>query len=110
MLQQQPPLKKLATDGHGGVVPMNSMSVDMQGSAGGFSTMMGVPSMSMARQLSNDTVQGREVGDQQRKVSSTLAQAWKDDIDAGNLVSSVVELFGERVLPFVPNPEACMFL
>ncbi|RDX86218.1 Transcription initiation factor TFIID subunit 6 [Mucuna pruriens] len=96
--QQQPPLKKLAADGPGGVVPMNSMSVDMQGSTGGFSTMM------------DGGAQGREVGDQHRKVSSTLAQAWKDDIDAGNLVSSVVELFGESVLPFVPNPEACMFL
>ena len=89
---------------------MNSMSVDMPGSTGGFSTMMGAPTMSMNRQISTDNVAGREVVDQQRKVSATLAQAWKDDIDAGNLVSSVVELFGERVLPFVPNPEAFMFL
>jgi len=110
MMQQQPPMKKLSTDGHGGVIPMNSMSVDMQGSTGGFSTMMGAPTMSMTRQISTENVAGREVVDQQRKVSATLAQAWKDDIDAGNLVSSVVELFGERVLPFVPNPEAFMFL
>ncbi|KAG4923849.1 hypothetical protein JHK87_049389 [Glycine soja] len=108
--QQLPPMKKLVTDGTGGAVPMNSMSVDMQGSTGGYSSMMGVSSMSMARQISNDNVPGRDIGDQQRKVSSTLAQAWKDDIDAGNLVSSVVELFGESVLPFVPNPEAYMFL
>jgi len=89
---------------------MNSMSVDMQGSTGGFSTMMGAPAMSMTRQISTDKAPGKEVVDQRRKVSATLAQAWKDDIDAGNLVSSVVELFGERVLPFVPNPEAFMFL
>ncbi|CAJ1964023.1 unnamed protein product [Sphenostylis stenocarpa] len=108
--QQQPPMKKLSTDGPGGVIPMNSMSVDMQGSTGGFSTIMGAPSMSMTRQISSENISGKEVGDQQRKVSATLAQAWKDDIDAGNLVSSVVELFGERVLPFVPNPEAFMFL
>uniref|UniRef100_A0A0R0J477 TATA box binding protein associated factor (TAF) histone-like fold domain-containing protein n=1 Tax=Glycine max TaxID=3847 RepID=A0A0R0J477_SOYBN len=109
--QQLPPMKKLATDGPGGVVAMNSMLVDMQGSTGGYSSMMGVSSMSMARQISIDNVPGREVGDQQRKLSSTLAQAWKDDIDTGNLVSSVVELFGESVLPFVvSNPEACMFL
>ncbi|WVY94006.1 hypothetical protein V8G54_033094 [Vigna mungo] len=110
LMQQQPPMKKLSTDGHGGVIPMNSMSVDMQGSTGGFSTMMGAPAMSMTRQISTDKAPGREIVDQQRKVSATLAQAWKDDIDAGNLVSSVVELFGERVLPFVPNPEAFMFL
>ncbi|KAK7305180.1 hypothetical protein VNO77_43081 [Canavalia gladiata] len=109
MQQQQPPLKKLATDGPGGMVPMNSMSVDMQGSTGGFSTMMGVPTVgisSIGRQLSNDNASGREVGDQQRKVSSTLSQAWKEDMDAGHLVSSLFELFGESVLPFVPKPEA----
>ena len=113
MQQQQPPLKKLATDGPGGVVPMNSMSVDMQGSAGGFSTMMGVPSVgmsSMGRQLSNDNTPGREVGSQQLKVSAVLAQAWKDDMDAGHLLSSVYELFGESLLSFIPKPEACMFL
>ncbi|XP_027341337.1 transcription initiation factor TFIID subunit 6-like isoform X2 [Abrus precatorius] len=100
-------------DGPGGVVPMNSMSVDMQGSTGGFSNMMGVPTVgisSMGRQLSNDNALGREIGDQQRKVSSTLAQAWKEDMDAGHLLSSVYELFGKRVLPFVPKPEACIFL
>ncbi|MED6124548.1 hypothetical protein PIB30_059950 [Stylosanthes scabra] len=112
---QQPPLKKLATDGPGGVVPMNSMSADMQmqGSAGGFSTMIGVPNVgvsSMARQFSNDNTAGREVSGQQSKVSTVLAQAWKDDIDAGQLLSSVYELFGESVLSFIPKAEAGVFL
>ncbi|KAJ1380406.1 TAF6, C-terminal HEAT repeat domain [Sesbania bispinosa] len=114
MQQQQPPLKKIATEGPGGVVPMNSMSVDnMQGSTGGFSTMMGVSNVgmsSMGRQLTNDNTPGRDVGGQQWKASAILAQAWKDDMDAGQLLSSVFELFGESVLSFIPKPEACIFL
>lgn len=114
MQQQQPPLKKIATDGPGGVVPMNSMSVDnIQGSTSGFSNMMGVSNVgmsSMGRQLSNDNMAGREVGGQQWKASSILAQAWKEDIDVGQLLLPVFELFGESVLSFIPKPEACIFL
>ncbi|KAK7288475.1 hypothetical protein RIF29_01935 [Crotalaria pallida] len=113
MQQQQPPLKKIVTDGPVCVIPMNSMSVDMQGSTGGFSTMMGVSNAgtsSTGRPFANDNMPGREVGGQQSTVSSILAQAWKDDMDAGHLLSSVYELFGESVLSFIPKPEACMFL
>lgn len=113
MQQQQPPLKKIATDGPGGVVPMNSMSVDMQGSTGGFSTMMGVSNAgisSTSRQLANDNMPGREVGGQQSKVSTILSQAWKDDMDAGQMLSPMFELFGESMLSFIPKPETCMFL
>ncbi|XP_061351874.1 transcription initiation factor TFIID subunit 6-like [Gastrolobium bilobum] len=113
MQQQQPPMKKIAIDGSGIVVPMNSMSVEMQGSTGGFSTMTGVSNVgmsSMSRQLNNDNMPGREVGGQQWKASTILAQAWKDDMDAGHLLSSVIELFGESVLSFIPKPEACIFL
>lgn len=112
---QQPPLKKIATDGPGGLMPMNSLPVDMQGTPGGFSATMGVSNVgmsSMAHQLLNEKTAGREVGGQQQevKVSATLAQAWKDDIDAGHLLSSVHELFGESVLSFIPKAEASIFL
>lgn len=113
-LMQQPPLKKLATDVSGGLMPMNSLPVDMQGTPGGFSATMGVSSnagmLSMARQLLNEKNQGREIGGRQGKVSATLAQAWKDDIDAGHLLSSVHELFGRSVFTFIPKAEATIFL
>ncbi|CAL5202260.1 unnamed protein product [Lathyrus oleraceus] len=81
----------------GVVVPMNSMSVDnTQGSTSGFPPMMGAPS-SIGRQLSKEN-------------SSVLAQAWKDDIDAGQLLPPVFELFGESLLSFIPKPEASIFL
>ncbi|KAK4275389.1 hypothetical protein QN277_018481 [Acacia crassicarpa] len=108
-LMQQPPLKKIATDVSGGLMPINSLPVDMQGTPGGFSNSMGVSNPgipSMARQLN----QGREVGGQQGKVSATLAQAWKDYIDAGHLLSSMHELFGHGVLSFIPKAEASIFL
>lgn len=76
---------------------MNSMSVDnTQGSTSGFPPMMGAPS-SIGRQLSKEN-------------SSILAQAWKDDIDAGQLLPPVFELFGESLLSFIPKPEASIFL
>lgn len=110
---QQPPLKKIATDGPRGLMPVNSLPIEMQGTAGGFSSTMGVSNAgtsSMVHQLLNDKNPGREVGGQPVKVSATLAQAWKDDIDAGHLLSSVHELFGESVLSFIPKAEASMFL
>ncbi|XP_028768885.1 transcription initiation factor TFIID subunit 6 [Neltuma alba] len=112
-LMQQPPLKKIATDVSGGLMPMNSLPVDMQGTPGGFSNSMvasnaGISSVS--RQLLNERNQGREVGGQQGKVSATLAQAWKDDIDAGHLLSSVHEIFGHGVFSFIPKAEASIFL
>ncbi|KAI4307939.1 hypothetical protein L6164_031063 [Bauhinia variegata] len=112
-LMQQPPLKKLNTDGSGGMMPMNSIPFDMQGTTGGFSSTMGVSNVgmsSMARQLPNENAAGREVGGQQLQSSAILAQAWKDNIDAGHLLSSLFELFGESVFSFIPKPEVSMFL
>ncbi|KAF7815899.1 transcription initiation factor TFIID subunit 6-like [Senna tora] len=100
-IMQQPPLKKTATDGTGGLMPMNSLPV-------GISNVVGLSSM--AHQLLNEKNPGRDVGGQQVKVSATLAQAWKDDIDAGHLLSSLHELFGESVFSFIPKAEASMFL
>ncbi|XP_019425907.1 PREDICTED: transcription initiation factor TFIID subunit 6-like isoform X2 [Lupinus angustifolius] len=99
-LMQQPPLKKIAVDGPMGLIPMNS-------------TMMGISNIGMSstgRQLANDNMPGREVEGQQSKVSSILAQAWKDDMDTGHLLSSLFELFGESLLSYIPKPEACIFL
>ncbi|GLT59504.1 hypothetical protein SLA2020_323180 [Shorea laevis] len=113
-LIQQPPLKKLATDTGIGVMPMNSMPVDMQGVVGGgFPNAMGGSSVgisSMSRHPSNNNISGRETGDRVLKTSAVLAQAWKDDTDAGNLSASLFELFGESMLAFTPKPELSFFL
>lgn len=108
-LMQQPPLKKLASDGSIGSMSMNSM----QGAvAAGFSTGIGAsPAMSsISRQLSNEQLSGRELGGQTRKASSVLALAWKDNMDAGQFLSSLSHFFGDSIFSFVPKPEMSIFL
>lgn len=111
---QQPPVKKIATDTAMGMMPINSMQVDMQGVVGGFSNTLGgsnISVSSISRQLSNDNISGKEIGGRVLKTSSTvLAQAWKEDTDAGNLLASLFELFGESMLSFTPKPELSFFL
>ncbi|XVE50749.1 hypothetical protein DITRI_Ditri01bG0188300 [Diplodiscus trichospermus] len=112
-LMQQTPVKKLATDGAIGMMPINSMQVDMQGVVGGFSTGIGGSNIgvsSISRQVSNNNISGREVGGRGLKTSTVLAQAWKEDTDAGNLLASLFELFGESMLSFTPEPELSFFL
>lgn len=110
---QQPPLKKLATDGSMGPMAMNSMQADMQGAGAGFSTGIGASHggvSSMSRQLPNENFPGRELGGQMTKTSSVLAQAWKEDMDAGQLLASLFEYFGQSVFTFTPKPELSFFL
>ncbi|XP_004500117.1 transcription initiation factor TFIID subunit 6-like isoform X2 [Cicer arietinum] len=120
MLQPQYARRKMAADGgRSALVPMNSMSVDnMQGSTSGFSNMMGVSNSNIAmssssvRQLSNENTARREVEGQQWKEasSSILAQAWKDEIDAGQLLQPLSELFGESLFSFLPTHATSVFL
>ena len=110
---QQPPVKKTATGSGIAMMPINSMQVDMQGVVGGFSTAIGGSNIgvsSISRQLSNDNISGREVGGRVLKTSTVLAQAWKEDTDAGNLLASLFELFGESMLSFTPKSELSFFL
>ncbi|WJX37589.1 hypothetical protein P8452_25339 [Trifolium repens] len=91
----------------GTMMPMNSMSVDnMQGSTSGFSPMMGVSNSNAGV----SSTMGRQQSKENNTSSSILAQAWKDDIDAGQLLPPVFELFGESLLSFIPKPESFIFL
>lgn len=115
MKHQQPPLKKLAIEGPMGVIPSNSMPGDLQG---GFSnspmgTDAGLPSIS--QQLTNEKTSGmssrrEKVGGLPPNMPTILAQGWKEDMDAGNLLPLLVEYFGESMLSFVPMPELSFFL
>uniref|UniRef100_A0A2P2K352 Uncharacterized protein MANES_03G135700 n=2 Tax=Rhizophora mucronata TaxID=61149 RepID=A0A2P2K352_RHIMU len=112
-LLQQPPLKKIATDGPMSVMPMISRHINMQGAAGGFPTAIGASSVGMplmSRLPPNENLSGRGVGARVTKTSNVLAQAWKVDMDAGNLLASLVELFGENMFSFAPKSELCFFL
>lgn len=112
-LMQQPPLKKIAADSAIGAMPKNSMPVEMQGAASGFPTAVGASSVSVSaisRQLSSENTPRREISGRGLKTSTVLAQAWKEDMDAGHLLASLFELFSESMFSFTPKPELPFFL
>lgn len=112
-LMQQPPLKKIAADSAIGAMPKNSMPVEMQGAASGFPTAVGASSVSVSaisRQLSSENTPRREISGRGLKTSTVLAQAWKEDMDAGHLLASLFELFSESMFSFTPKPELSFFL
>ena len=45
-----------------------------------------------------------------QRVSAVLRQAWKEDQDAGHLLSSLHEVFGEAIFSFIQPPEISFFL
>ncbi|CAN1221353.1 Transcription initiation factor TFIID subunit 6 [Linum grandiflorum] len=86
-LMQQPPHKKMTIE-----------------SGGAMGMQIGrLPSSNMA-----GAGAGRESGGS--KTSTVLAQAWKEDMGAGNLLASFFDLFGERIFSFTPKPELSFFL
>lgn len=112
-LMQQPPLKKLATDGPMGVLSANPMPIDMPGASGVYAKNMGVPSM--VRSFSNETVLGTNrrrdmIASQGYKTTSVLDQAWKDDMEVRKLLPLLYENFGESMFNFVPAPALSFFL
>ncbi|PWA56816.1 TATA BOX ASSOCIATED FACTOR II 59 [Artemisia annua] len=60
-----------------------------------------------------DTNGKREKGNSSRHALRTpayLDQVWKDDLNSGQLVISLFELFGEGIMSFIPAPEMSLFL
>nr|GMC74522.1 transcription initiation factor TFIID subunit 6-like [Ipomoea batatas] len=106
--QQQPPQKKLVTDGAAG----------MQGATSGYATNLGATDGGFAstpQALSSENSQRissrKEMsGSQAPKSQVGLNQAWKQDIDAAHLLPFLFEFYGESMLSFVPAPELLVFL
>ncbi|XP_043713091.1 transcription initiation factor TFIID subunit 6-like [Telopea speciosissima] len=114
---QQPPLKKVTTDGPIGVMPTISTPTGRQGGVDGFLHLSGESGVgpSSSGQILNENISGssgtRNKDDgQAQKMSAILSQAWKEDMDAGYLLVSLFELFGESMLSFTPMPELSFFL
>ncbi|CAB4304561.1 unnamed protein product [Prunus armeniaca] len=116
-MEEQPPLKKIATDGHTGIAPTNSspshMEVETATPAPSGDTDAGPPSSSgqMPNEgVSNSRSRRDRAAGRSLKKSALLTQVWKDDLNSGHLLVSLFELFGEDILSFVPAPEMCLFL
>ncbi|XP_048498471.1 transcription initiation factor TFIID subunit 6 isoform X2 [Beta vulgaris subsp. vulgaris] len=108
---QQPPLKKISTDGAMGVVAVNSMQ-------GGFAAAVGGSDAGLSaitQQMQNENVSGSSSGrkeklDVQAQNASSLALAWKEETDGGRLLSPLFEHFGLSMFSFTPIPELSLFL
>ncbi|BAT83044.1 transcription initiation factor TFIID subunit 6 [Vigna umbellata] len=115
-LEQQPPLKKTATDGEVGVVPMNSSPAHKQEEAETrASPVDSIIGSSSSAQMKNETSLDGELrsnrGDTQAsKTSAALTQVWKDELNSGRILVSLFDLFGEGILSFIQAPEMYMFL
>ncbi|PAN30330.1 hypothetical protein PAHAL_5G303800 [Panicum hallii] len=108
----QPPLKKMAPD-----TSINSMAGNMQGAMDGFSTQLGNPSMmqasssgQMVESIPLAAIRRDQGSDLAQRVSTVLRQAWKEDQDAGHLLGSLYEVFGEAIFSFVQPPEISLFV
>ncbi|KAF6981618.1 hypothetical protein CFC21_000077 [Triticum aestivum] len=115
----QPPLKKMASDVS--MSPMGSAAPgagNMPGSMDGFSAQLPNPSMMQAsssgQKVESMTAAGairRDQGNNHaQRVSTVLRQAWKEDQDAGHLLGSLHEVFGEAIFSFIQPPELSIFL
>jgi transcription initiation factor TFIID subunit 6 len=117
--EEQPPHKKIATDGPILAASANSLPSHMEEEAVVLPAPSidsnACPSSSSSKQPPNDTNlddRGRKgKGDSQAlNRSAVLSQIWKNDLDSERLLVLLFELFGEGILSFNPAPEMSMFL
>lgn len=117
-LEQQPPHKKVVTDGPINTPANNSLPPEIQGVPGAPAPLgnsdAGAPPFS--RRMSGEGISGsrsqvgRNDNNQALNTSAVLNQAWKDDLDSGRLLISLFELFGESIFNYIPTPEMSSFL
>jgi len=114
--EQQPPLKKAATDGEDGVVLMNSSPVHKQEEtetqASSVDSIIGSSSSAQTKVETSVDGELRSNRDdtQALKTSAALTQVWKDELNSGRILVSLFDLFGEGILSFIQAPEMYMFL
>lgn len=117
LLEQQPPPKKIATDGPIAVVSTSSLPTPMQEEASAAAPLDNSdvdPSSSSGQIPSDSRSESRcrrdRFDSRAVKMSAILPQIWKDDLNSGKLLVSLFELFGEGILSFIPSPEMSLFL
>ncbi|KAG6522210.1 hypothetical protein ZIOFF_019348 [Zingiber officinale] len=94
---QRPPFKKMAVDGPAGTIQaIATTTANLQGAEDGFapqSSGAGTGQSSAPGQVSIVSIGSRRAkgGSGAPKGSAVLAQAWKEDLDAGNLLSSLFQ-------------------
>lgn len=109
--EEQPPSKKIATDGPIIVSENNFVTSNSHGKPGGplGDSNMG-PSSSGQTVVGGRSGEGKSSGRQGSKMGPIIDRIWKDDLNSGRLLVSLYEIFGESILNYVPNPEMSAFL
>ncbi|KAL8261024.1 hypothetical protein R6Q59_025073 [Mikania micrantha] len=120
-LEQQPSPKKLITDGPVMVSPSNNSTTKRDETGANIGDPE--PETSSAHmQIADDDVKDNNNNTRDRKhmgngnssygsrTPAYLKQVWKDDLNSGQLVNSLFELFGEGIMPYIPVPEMSLFL
>lgn len=123
-MEQQPSPKKMITDGPV-VSPSNNddMALDVQDKTATAAIATGnvgesePQTLSACKQIAEDGVEDMQQTKDKGKsnglalrTSAYLKQVWKDDLNSGQLVISLFEMFGEGIMSFIPAPEMCLFL
>lgn len=110
---EQPPPKKIATDGPVDMVVLSHMQVEPIAPVplGDSKTGLSTSSEHTPNYTEAGSRNRKDKGDSQAiKTSAILSQVWKDDLNSGHLLVSLFELFGESILSFIPSPEMSLFL
>ncbi|KAK2648747.1 hypothetical protein Ddye_016236 [Dipteronia dyeriana] len=113
---QQPPNKRIATDGPIVVVSTSSSPSLMQEDTAALVPVDDdVATSQSPGHIPHDGGSGskrvRDKGDSRAsKMAAILPQVWKDDLNSGQVLVSLFNLFGEGILSFIPAPEMSLFL
>lgn len=102
--EDEPPLKKIATDEPMIISPNNSLPSNSHGGD------PNVGSSSSRKSLAGGKSRERTGVSEGLKTGAIIDRIWKDDLDSGRLLVSLYELFGESILNYVPNPLMSSFL
>lgn len=117
-LEQQPPHKKVMTDGPMNILANNSLPSEIRGFPGAPAALgdSDADASASSGRISGEGISGSRskvvMGDnnQALNTSAVLNQVWKDDLDSGRLLVSLLELFGESIFNFIPTPQMSSFL
>ncbi|KAL0697312.1 hypothetical protein Bca4012_053434 [Brassica carinata] len=104
--ENQPPHKRLiTTEGpldHTGLTPMH---VDKP--MGNYNLPQNSVQPSSSEQASDGNERGKSRAITRKAI---LGQIWKDDLDSGRVLVKLHQLYGDRILPFIPSTEMLLFL
>ncbi|XP_071715749.1 transcription initiation factor TFIID subunit 6-like [Rutidosis leptorrhynchoides] len=118
-LEHQPSPKKMITDGPiGSPSDNNTITQDSQDKTVANVVESEPESSSAPMEIGDDSIKdtqgkrekGNSISRHGSKTPAYLKQVWKDDLNSGQVVISLFELFGEGIMSFIPAPEMSLFL